>query len=106
MRQFFLVPSATMATTPPPGRWHACACPSGAHLVAVDGWNSPSEQDAWEALPGVTELLPWEMVPAAAVPALESLRAIGKAPVSPITAGHTVTQALRALRGVWPAARL
>jgi hypothetical protein len=101
MRQFFTAPTATVSASPPGGVWHATPCPGAPQwsLVIVDHWADHSAQDAWEALPQVTEHYPenWgQPVPVAMV------AAFGPWGVAP---GDTIRQALRKVRARWPAAR-
>jgi hypothetical protein len=102
VRQFFWLPTATLAANPPPGTYHAVQTPGlpGQSVVVVEGWTSHAGQDAWEALPGVTEFYieNWNQpVAAAAVTAF--------APWG-VVATDTVRQALRKIRAYWPMARL
>ena len=58
MRQFYLIPSALLAASPPNASWHAHPAPGspGVTMLRVDSWADHLSQDAWEALPGVLEL--------------------------------------------------
>lgn len=95
--------------------WHTVlANPQAADLVLVQAqWIAQDAQDQFEAHPGVVLLGdPWEMVPAIAVPVLESFRLASIATrataglslkglpavrdvTAPIDGTHTVAQALR-----------
>ncbi len=100
LKHLFLVKSATLATTPPPGGWHATGLPGGVwSLVQVESWLEDAARDAWEALPDVVEL-PFTMLDQPLpVPAQALLAAWG------VVASDTLRAALRKVRAQWPGAR-
>ncbi len=100
LKHLFLVKSATLATTPPPGGWPATGLPSGVwSLVQVESWFEDRARDAWETLPDVVEL-PFtmldQMIPG---PAQVVLAPWG------VVVGDTLRAALRKIRAQWPGAR-
>jgi hypothetical protein len=101
MRQFFVLPTATLAANPTPGAWHAIQTPGrpDVSVVVVEHWRSHAEQDAWEALPGVTEHPIWNwgaVVPPAMVTAFGPWG---------VLATDTIAGAMRKIRAQWPEAR-
>ena len=108
MRMVYLVPTATLNAHPLDAQHQGTTCPgTPLSLVIVEQWHSHAAQDVWEALPGVLELVPWEVVPPVAIPALEALRtAVPTVLGTPLTGTETVAQALKRVRAAWPAARL
>lgn len=100
-RQVYRAPASTVATSPPDGVWHAIPCPGAPQwsLVVVAHFSSDEAEDAWEALPSVTEYYPenlGQLCPAAMVAAF--------APWG-VTATDTIREALRKIRQHWPACR-
>jgi hypothetical protein len=97
MKCFYLAQTTMAAQLPqhpstllPGGQWS---------LVVVERWESHEAQDAWEALPGVTELPIWswgQPIPAAFAPILSPWG---------VAATDTIGQAMKKIRAVWPAAR-
>src|SRR5205814_7643401 len=104
MNHVYVAPAVLLETVPPVGIYHAVQCgDTGQCLVTVERWVTPADQDAWEAVPGVLELVPWDPVPAAAIAPLRAVQATippGKAmaPIIPIDASHSGHAALKKLR--------
>src|SRR6185295_12453752 len=98
MKQFYLLPTATLTANPPNASWHATVAPGNPNVsaVVIDQWLDHASQDAWEALPGIIELHP-EMLglpaPAAVVTAFAQWGVAG---------GMTLRQAFGAVRRAWP----
>lgn len=101
MTRFYFVPSATLAAQPPTGSWAAHSCPDdpATAMVVVDNWADTVAQDAWEALPGVTEVHLEQMGLPVSPRLLAAVRSWG------IGAGHTHRQAFQLIRQRFPAWR-
>lgn len=102
MRLFYTVPTALLATTPPPTTHYALQCPGAPQfsIVIVEHWRDHDAQDAWEAIPGVNEhyLENWgQIAPAAAITAFAPWGA---------TAGMTLRQVFTIIRQRWSVCRL
>jgi len=102
VRQFFTLPTALFVTNPPPGGYHAAQPPGAPNvtMVVVECWDSHAAQDAWEALPGVTEHYLenwWQVAPPGVIAAVTPWGA---------TTGMTLRQVFALIRQNWPAWRL
>ena len=98
MKLFYYVPTATLQSNIPAAVHHRMVCPGlpAWSVVLVELWSGHGAQDAWEALPGVTELYPENMgitAPAAVLAAFAPWGAI---------AGMTLRQVFNLIRAQWP----
>ncbi len=98
MKHFYVLPTALLATTPPPdGSWHSIPTPGtpSFSVVVVEHWFSHPAQDTWEALPGITELHV-EMLGLTAPPTVVTAFAPWGA-----TTGMTLRQVFQLVRQKW-----
>lgn len=98
-RHFYVIPTGTLAANPPrDASWHAMPCPGDPTLsmVVVAGWYNHTDQDAWEALPGVVEHLPEDMGGPAFGRYVAALAPWGA------RAGMTLRELHRTIRSQWP----
>ncbi len=102
MKHFYTVPMALLTANSPSGTWHAIVTPGTPTiaLVVVEGWNSPSDQDAWEALEGVNEHYIENFGAVAPPGAITAFAPWGA------TSGMTLRQLFQLVRARWPACRL
>lgn len=98
MNHFYTAPTATVTATPPTGYWSAAVCPGlpAWSLVVVHRWDGHAAQDAWEALPQVSEHYPENMGAPAPAVVVTALAPWG------VQAGMTMRQAYQIIRQQFP----
>ena len=102
VRQLFLVRTATLNASPPPGGWHATQLPPNSvwSLVQVEEWNGDDQaRDAWEGLVDVVEIR-LGMLDQTIPPQIATLLATWG-----VSSTDTVRAALQKVRAQWPGAR-
>lgn len=102
MRHFYTAPTATVQATPPQAAHHALVCPGLPQwsIVVVEDWPDPGSEDAWEALPQVSEHYPENLAGAAPAAVITAFAPWGA------TAGMTLRQVFRLIRSRWKAWQL
>lgn len=95
---FYTSPTATVAATPPNGVYHALVCPGlpAFSIVLVKHWLDHASEDAWNALPNVSEHYLENMGLAAPAAAITAFAPWGA------TAGMTLRQLFGVIRQGWP----